>query len=62
MYSLCVRIRGDRAIALLLIRHEDRQQRGMPSIALQCETFGQSHFKTVVGIFAKLVSRIADER
>ena len=34
----------------------------MPAFTRQDETFGQSDLETVVGIFRKLVGRIADER
>ena len=57
-----MRIRRDHAIALSLIRYGQGRQRGMPSIALQGEAFVQTYLETVVGIFGKLVGRIADER
>ena len=57
-----MRIRGDDGIALALIRDRQRHQRGMPSLARQDETFGQTDLETVVGIFGKLVGCIADER
>ena len=34
----------------------------MPALARYGETFGQTDLETVVGIFGKLVGRIADER
>ena len=57
-----MKIRGDHAIALSLIRYSQGHQRGIPLIACLGETFGQSYLETVVGIFGKLVGRIADER
>lgn len=55
-----MRITGDHTTALSFIGHGHGQQRGMPLIAQQGETFRQSYFETVVGILGKLVGWIAD--
>ena len=60
--DICMRIRRDHASTLSLLRYGREHQRGIPLIALQGETFGQSYLETVVGIFWKLIGLIADER
>ena len=56
-----MRITGDHTTALSFIGHSHGQQRGMPLIARQGETFRQSYLQTVVGILGKLVGWIADQ-
>ena len=55
-----MRITGDHTTALSFIGHGHGQQRGMPLIARQGETFRQSYLETVVGILGKLDGWIAD--
>ena len=57
-----MRIRRDHATTLSLLWYGQEHQRGIPFIALQGETLGQSYLETVVGIFGKLLGLIADER
>ena len=56
-----MRITGDHTTALSFIGHGHGQQRGMPLIARQGETFRQSYLETVVGILGKLVGLIANQ-